>query len=381
MPWRSVAITASGEIKPCCQWHGSLGKFNNTTISNALQTNSTMRRAKEVLLTGELPVGCNSCAERERMIGTSRRHWFTEKFSIDTHTTFDVNTETQLIQADINLSNVCNLKCRMCGSWASNQWFEEDRMLAKLNPLYKKNYDTDIQQVRQTEPHQLEEILSHTATLQRLDFKGGEPMMAKNHVEFLNELSKRPNGQNIVLQYTTNGTVVNDKILDALGKFKSVRIVFSIEGTGKLYQYIRGGNYTIDDLLTTISRYDQLSGVFIGFNVTVQAYNLLNLAQLHKLIAHVEGSSKHVSAKNSFNTICNSPVYLSPFVLPADIRNIAQTQLKEILDFKTLCSQLADNRYYQEHWRTFKSFTDDLDQIRGESVLDVIPELREYWYE
>ena len=24
---------------------------------------------------------------------------------------------------DIRFGNLCNLKCRMCGSWASNQWF------------------------------------------------------------------------------------------------------------------------------------------------------------------------------------------------------------------------------------------------------------------
>jgi len=38
--------------------------------------------------------------------------------------------------------------------------------------------------------------------------------------------------KNVTLQYTTNGTVQNPNILNLLKQFKSVRIVFSIEGTG-----------------------------------------------------------------------------------------------------------------------------------------------------
>ena len=44
-----------------------------------------------------------------------------------------------MYQADINLSNVCNLKCRMCGSWASNSWFKEEIQLAKIDKRYQKN--------------------------------------------------------------------------------------------------------------------------------------------------------------------------------------------------------------------------------------------------
>ena len=45
------------------------------------------------------------------------------------------------------------------------------------------------------------------------------------------------------LLYTTNGTVQNWRILNLLAQFKNVSLVFSIEGTGTLYSYIRGGKY------------------------------------------------------------------------------------------------------------------------------------------
>jgi len=373
MPWHAVAVTASGKLKPCCQWRGSAGDFG---VDNMQESLTALTDVRASLLQGELPKSCGSCSERERMVGTSRRFWFDEKFTVPSGTR-SVNDPVELIQADINLSNVCNLKCRMCGSWASNSWFKEDRILAQRDPRYQKDYSADIQTVRQTELSDLQELLSHSHTLQRIDFKGGEPMMAKNHVEFLNELVRR-GGENIVLQYTTNGTVVNPGILDALSQFKQVRIMFSIEGTGKLYEYIRGGSYTFEQLEKTLDRYASLNTVQIGFNVTIQAYNLLNLKELYLRLFEFDTEYTNVSAKSAFTTVCNSPIYLSPFVLPAQLREQSVQQLESISDFSTLCKQLSSDEIHKKHWDTFVNFTRDLDELRNENILSVVPELKDY---
>ena len=201
--------------------------------------------------------------------------------------------------------------------------------------------------------------------------------MAKNHVEFLNELVRR-GGENIVLQYTTNGTVVNPGILDALSQFKQVRIMFSIEGTGKLYEYIRGGSYTFEQLEKTLDRYASLNTVQIGFNVTIQAYNLLNLKELYLRLFEFDAEYTNVSAKSAFTTVCNSPIYLSPFVLPAQLREQAVQQLESISDFSTLCKQLSSDEIHKKHWDTFVNFTRDLDELRNENILSVVAELKDY---
>lgn len=376
MPWHAVAITASGKIKPCCQWRGSAGDFGVVSVQDSLQKLTDVR---DSLQKGVLPKSCGSCTEREAMVGTSRRFWFEDKHQLPERT-YNTDDPVELIQADINLSNVCNLKCRMCGSWASHSWFDEDRILAEIDPRYNKNYGPDIQRVRQTELPELEEILSHSHTLQRIDFKGGEPMMAKNHVEFLDALLER-GGSNITLQYTTNGTVVNPKILDTLSKFKNVRIMFSIEGTGELYRYIRGGDYQFDQMHHTVQLYNDLPNVQIGFNVTIQAYNLLHLRELYQTLQVMDDKFANVSHQHAFTTICNAPMYLSPYVLPAPLRQSAQKLLSGIADFDTLCSTLDDDTVHQQHWQTFKNYTRDLDRIRGDNVLLAVPELEDYWHD
>jgi len=39
MPWHGMAIAANGNIKPCCQWSGSLGKIESVNIADSYINN------------------------------------------------------------------------------------------------------------------------------------------------------------------------------------------------------------------------------------------------------------------------------------------------------------------------------------------------------
>lgn len=385
MPWHGLAVAANGNIKPCCQWTGSMGKVGDTSLVEAFKAHPAIVNLRKQFLNNEQPKSCQSCWTREEQIGGSRRQWFEKRFMStvpDDYQYTEKVDDIQWTQMDINLSNVCNLKCRMCGSWASNSWFEEDLLLSKINNNeLSREQNPERQTIRQHGLEDLKELIPYLKNLQRIDFKGGEPMMAKNHVEFLSLLIENKLNEDLTLQYTTNGTIVNPNILNALSKFKKVRIMFSIEGTGSLYSYIRGGKYTIDEMEETLSLYNGLDNVEIGFNVTVQAYNLLNLKDLYNKLYSWADKYSNVSANDAFTTICNAPMYLSPFVLPDKLRMRAKEELSGIKDFNTLIKNLDQNNIHEEHWDKFKKFTTELDMIRKANVLYHITELEEYWYE
>jgi radical SAM protein with 4Fe4S-binding SPASM domain len=383
MPWHAITITANDNIKPCCQFRGSIGTASKDNIIDNFINNPKMQKLRDQFIYNEKPVECGSCWEREQLIGKSRRKWFDEKFSFSVPNDYYQKPLTKenlkFVQMDINLSNVCNLKCRMCGSWASNQWFEEDQLLSKMNTKWHREGNPKNQVIIQQEMENLTELTPHLNTLRRIDFKGGEPMLAKSNVPFLEHLIKNGFNKDIALVYTTNGTVVNPKILQLLEKFRYVKLMFSIEGTGELYKYIRGGKYTTEELESVISMYNELPNVEIGFNVTMQAYNLLNLHELYKLLQSWSVKYKNVDNSNAFETICNSPIYLSPTVMPEQLRLQAISNLANISDFQSLINSLNDNNDNLKHWTTFKQFTKALDRIRNEKVLDVIPELKDFW--
>jgi radical SAM protein with 4Fe4S-binding SPASM domain len=382
MPWHGLAVAANGDIKPCCQWKDNLGKVDNVNIVDTFKNNHKIIKLRQDFLNGERPESCRSCWERENQIGESRRKWFASKFIKTVPIDYEYKDQLDDLvwtQVDINLSNVCNLKCRMCGAWASHSWFEEEIQLAKISKSFQKESNENKLKIRQHELNDLKSLLPYFKNMTRIDFKGGEPMMAKSHIEFLELLIDQKLNDNIILQYTTNGTVINPKILKTLSHFKKVRLMFSIEGTGKLYSYIRGGKYTIQQLEENLAMYNSLSNIDIGFNVTIQAYNLLNLKDLYFLLESWAHKYSNVSNKDAFTTICNSPAYLSPFVLPTNLRELAKENLKNIDDFKVLSKNLESNEMYRSHWNTFKNFTNELDLLRQEKVLDIIPEFKEIW--
>lgn len=383
MPWDAICLTAAGDIKPCCQY--STGRNKNTQHDTIIENfnSDKMQSLREKFLNGEEPVECGSCWKREELIGKSRRLWFDEKFEKYTdpnsnHYTKTIVENPQFIQADINFSNVCNLKCRMCGSWGSNQWFDEEIMLAKADPKFQKNPNpVELQQ------YTLEDIQSmfpHMESIKRIDFKGGEPMLAKAHTVFLQWLID--NGRtDVQLNYTTNGTVRNPNIINMLSKFDKVVIIFSIEGTGDLYQYIRGGEYNLKHFEETVFKYNDLENVSLGFNVTLQNYNLLNLKKLHSYLFDLDNKFHNVDARSAFNTICNNPSYLSPINVPDSIRDIALEQLSDIDDFANLCNSLKSREFESDTWNTFVKFTKILDKNRGENFLDIEPIYTEYFNE
>ena len=307
MPWHSICLSANGDIKPCCQFTNK-GRPPNTEHPTIMENwnSQRMQDLRQAFLNGEKPADCNSCWEREDQMGHSRRLWFEEKFGkyITKPTTDLIVEQPQIVQADINLSNVCNLKCRMCGSWASNSWFEEEVTLAEKDRRYQKN--PKMQSVRNVTVEEIQNILPHIKDVKRIDFKGGEPMLAKHHDDFLQWMIDQ-GMTDVHLLYTTNGTVQNWRIMNLLGQFKNVSLVFSIEGTGTRYSYIRGGKYPIEQIESNMARYNTLENVKINFNVTVQNYNLLNLKELYDLLHEWENKYSRVDANSAFTTICNQP--------------------------------------------------------------------------
>ena len=379
MPWHAITLSANGDIKPCCQF--SSGGTPNTQHATIMENfnSERMQDLRRKFLAGEQPTECRSCWEREDQIGHSRRQWFAEKFGkyIPKNRVYDlIELEPEFIQADINLSNVCNLKCRMCGSWASNSWFEEELILANKDKRYQKNRRP--QPLQQYELADLNNLLPHLHNIRRIDFKGGEPMMAKHHNDFLQWLIDNDH-TDVHLLYTTNGTVQNPKILKLLSAFRNVSLVFSIEGTGTRYSYIRGGKYSLEELETNIAAYSQLPNVKIMFNVTVQNYNLLNLAELREYLTELGDKYPNVDPTAAFTTICNKPDYLSPINVPDEIRDQALKMLFGITDFDTLCGTLQRRTFNPETWQTFLDYTRDLDQLREENILDHCPEFGPYF--
>lgn len=239
LPWISMEVTPMGTYRPCCLYGESIPGISvrdGHSIADA-QSSDYMKDLRQQFLNGKKPVGCNMCWQEESVPGrmSKRRATFIKvKQELD-------YTEDSVapIFLDLKLGNICNLKCRICGSWSSSKWAQEEIDIA--------NGDNDL--ARQQLQHgqwprkipswweALEDALPH---IEYLEFTGGEPFLILEHFALLEKLVERSYSKKIDIHYNTNGTVWPAQ--NELWKhFKRVEIAFSIDDIGKRFEYQRYG--------------------------------------------------------------------------------------------------------------------------------------------
>jgi sulfatase maturation enzyme AslB (radical SAM superfamily) len=137
---------------------------------------------------------------------------------------------------------VCNLKCRICGSWSSSKWAQEeiDYETAKgeIIPWQGNNYErADGLNAIHNSLRSCKEDLKY---VEYFEFTGGEPFMIQDHFKILMHCVEKGYAKNIDIHYNTNGTQLPpQEIFDLWSYFKHVEIAFSIDDVGEPFEYQR----------------------------------------------------------------------------------------------------------------------------------------------
>jgi hypothetical protein len=140
------------------------------------------------------------------------------------------NSEPTLKFIDFKLGNVCNLKCRICGSWSSSKWAQEELEYGE-NPVALKNLREGGWPKKN--PQFFEDLKEDLAHVEYFEFTGGEPFMIKDHFKILMHCVEKGYAKNIDIHYNTNGTQLPpQEIFDLWSCFKHVEIAFSIDDVG-----------------------------------------------------------------------------------------------------------------------------------------------------
>ena len=125
LPWTHLEVDVNGGASPCCLYKGSIPgvKVYKQSLSS-IQQHEYMEKLRDKFRNGERPTECQSCWQEEDAGKTSKRQnsIYKMKKSLK-HLT--PNSEPELKFIDFKLGNVCNLKCRICGSWSSSKWAQE----------------------------------------------------------------------------------------------------------------------------------------------------------------------------------------------------------------------------------------------------------------
>ena len=297
LPWVSLEASPIGTVRPCCLADDELTddagtKFSLLTADFAsIQDSSAMRQLRQQFLNQEQPQTCRKCWREESAGRTSKRMHTLDrlKHSI-THTDWSLDAKP-LVFLDLKLGNICNLKCRICGSWSSSQFATED--IAQLPRAEQKKSHAYTMLRAGAWPREntqfWDQIDQHLADIRYIEFTGGEPFMIDQHFDMLEGMVARGIAGNVEIHYNTNGTHFPERGLAIWRHFRTVEIAFSIDDVGARFEYQRSGAEWAA-VCENLDRFRDLREISPNIRLqictTVNVFNVLYLDQVAEWLDH-----------------------------------------------------------------------------------------------
>ena len=186
LPWISIETTPLGNVRPCCLYREELPNIDlkTHTLKDAFDSKS-MRDLRRQFRRGERPDNCRNCWREEDAGKKSKRQYMLEKFK-DEEVDYSSNNGVELKFLDLKLGNICNLKCRICGSWSSSKWAKEELDYVPNNKNHvARKWLKDGQWPRKS-PSFWDNLDQLLPQVRYFEFTGGEPWMIQQHFDLLN---------------------------------------------------------------------------------------------------------------------------------------------------------------------------------------------------
>jgi MoaA/NifB/PqqE/SkfB family radical SAM enzyme len=295
-PYTNIDLDQSGGVLPCYRSKEFQGKWKQGHDLSDTINNENMQTLRQQLWDGEWPDSCRQCKAREENGVRSTRQEYNEHFLTnivdkeyldhivteikkDPKITYPSNVHTM----EIRPHGVCNLACAHCNQESSTRWIS---LLSEYENLEEvKDYfyiDTDSENSIQRQylsnyisgPESLTGFFETATNVKHLHFTGGEPLLDKKHLEWLDIV---PNKRNIDLRYHTNlQHRLYDKFFETWNKFNSLRVFASLDTSPHFYPYFRYGSdwNLVDENINAIKQ--NVDNVTIKATITVNFLTMLD---------------------------------------------------------------------------------------------------------
>lgn len=390
LPWMHIHTTPTGQIYPCCVSRGTpIGNISEFSLRDAFNT-PEMKQLRLDMLKNKFNPLCTNCHEHDKEYnnGSLRMHSNLkyEKYYNDLVPFTQDNGKVEKFQMryiDIRFNNICNFKCRTCNRNYSSKWEKED-LDHKGIPMYKPTSNDNVITL-------LDEALQHINYAEEIYFAGGEPLITNEHYILLEEMI-RSGKTDIVLRYNTNCSTLNfkNKDLFSLWKhFKTINVSCSIDHYGQRAQYIRHGTLW-PEIQENFMKIKALPYVNTSIVTVLSAYNYLTITEF---FAHLL-MEKMLEPGDNLLTIykLSSPEYLSPQILPRELKLIARKKIfdflpklnskdawlfpiNQSLELRDCITWAETKNTWDKHKSKFQEEILYLDRIRQENFTETFPEL------
>lgn len=430
--WAAIHTVPTGEVLPCC--HTAHIVFdavdNSKALSHQININhnslDTIRNQdvwrelrRDMILGVENPI-CKTCWNFEKTLGSSYRIqanniYQSDLNNLDFNEAGTISTTDPVVYWDIRDSNLCNMKCVMCGPGYSSMYQQESidnstnkKLPYPMSPV--RNHHGELVSVvklsNQADQQILKKLQDNISSVKEIYFAGGEPIINDMHYNILDLLIAHGR-VDCSLSYNTNLLKLSHRGVDLLeaywGKFKRVAVRASIDSTGARAEWARNGtkwdviNNNADRLVEFSKKYNNIN---VGVNATTSMYTL---AGLPELISWFE--SKQFNGGLTMSNVLHTPAYYQIKVLPRELRQHLWNQLNEFINTVnnkhryTSGGDRSGHAGWPAQWDLLekiileaepenvkdlrsqaKTYITSLDNIRNTNILEACPEFQEFWH-
>ena len=337
-PWTHTYVSPQTERRMCCASREPAQNFQqyiDTSTGTGVYTPMTleqhwnsdhMRSVRRRMMQGEILPECEVCNNKLLNTDVYRDyfwHLFQHKHDEIWSTTDQSGATTMRpVSWDYRFTNLCNFKCRHCGDMLSSAWESEQRqhdMIDWTNP--KNNWmrpevRNTITQFQDTVIEQEFAAAVERGDVEEIYWVGGEPLMYEQHWRYMQRIIELGYGARVYARYNTNLSRTHyrsiDLYEDILAHIRDWQICASLDGTGKVGEYIRDGL----DYAAWVANYQQglvhrqhRRQMRIDFTLTLPG--MLEVEHIQQLAKDLDSE---VLAKVIFSF--SPDIILSPLALP-----------------------------------------------------------------
>jgi organic radical activating enzyme len=318
LPWIHLHAWPDGRAYPCCLGKAAhpVGNFKEKSMRE-IWNDEPMMEMRRNMLEDKPCKQCGDCYEQESAGFSSMRNNSNKSFGhniaeIDQTLPDGSLPDMKLHYWDVRFSNICNLKCRSCGSIFSSRWYDDDIK------LWGKPLRPRVQFAGRHSEDVWEQMQEHIPYLEQIYFAGGEPLIMEEHNRILKLLIEKGNTK-LRLIYNTNLTELKFKkesVLELWKQFPTVCVAASLDDMGDRAVIIRSGTdwNQVEQNIRDLKR--ECPHIDFMISPTLSMMKIWNFVKFHRYMIE----QGFIEAKDFNLNILQGPEDYRIDVLPLEIK-------------------------------------------------------------
>ena len=390
-PFDHNYIHTNGKMRLCCTTIQDIptdNKYNlfdaKTHSINDYWNSNRMKEIRRKMIAGEKIRDCERCYRQEEQGAESLR----TQFGIKEYTkatlsdgTFHRSATTMQIQ----MGNICNLKCKMCSQMYSHMHGMETRDIGNQDPEWLhwvkeqganvNNWTNELglkQEWYKNKEFKLKMFEHISNNIINLTVIGGEPTLIPEFYDLFEYCDQQGTLGDKRFTIVTNLTNTNPRLTKWLPKLKEWKIWASVDGVGERTEYIRYPSVW-EKVLKSLEFYRTNLGTN-GKIVLSPAIQLLNIDQLDEIIKWwKKWCGGELNDRYGFTWLATVwyPLICNPNMAPRNWRLAVADKLSKYKfdeNYDNIIKELRRDQHtpdkYRELQKAFIKYNDKQDQYR-----------------